>query len=146
MGDDDFALDAEGDEASAGWCFGVSSMCAVLGSTGSLLLDSARNEHLCSPKFADFRQKSSQAQRCAAERSDNFQVRKLVPLLVGPSGGKHAMEAAVTFRVAEVRDHILSLGKLVRKGFHFTLGPPWLHNGERREERAALLGTKQLAC
>ena len=33
------------------------------------------------------------------------------------------MEATATFRVAEVRDIILSLGKLVRKGFSFTLGP-----------------------
>ena len=33
------------------------------------------------------------------------------------------MEATATFRVAEVRDNILSLGKLVRKGFNFTLGP-----------------------
>ena len=33
------------------------------------------------------------------------------------------MEATATFRVAEVRDDILSLGKLVRKGFSFTLGP-----------------------
>ena len=33
------------------------------------------------------------------------------------------MEATATFRVAEVRDNILSLGKVVRKGFHFTLGP-----------------------
>ena len=40
--DDDFAMDAEGDETSTGWCFGVSSMCAVLGSTGSLLLDSEK--------------------------------------------------------------------------------------------------------
>ena len=32
------------------------------------------------------------------------------------------MEATATFRVAEVRDNILSLGKLVRKGFCFTLG------------------------
>ena len=40
--DDDFAMDAEGDETSIGWCFGVSSMCAVLGSTGSLLLDSEK--------------------------------------------------------------------------------------------------------
>ena len=43
--------------------------------------------------------------------------------LVGPTGGKHAMEATATFRVAEVRDHILSLGKLVRNGFSFSLGP-----------------------
>ena len=32
------------------------------------------------------------------------------------------MKATATFRVAEVRDNILSLGKLVRKGFSFTLG------------------------
>ena len=44
---------------------------------------------------------------------------KTVPMLVGPTGGKHAMEATATFRVAEVRDNILSLGKLVRKGFSF---------------------------
>ena len=48
---------------------------------------------------------------------------KTVPMLVGPTGGKHAMEATATFRVAEVRDNILSLGKLVRKGFSFNLGP-----------------------
>ena len=46
-----------------------------------------------------------------------------VPLLVCLSDGKQAMEATATFRVAEVRDNILSLRKLVRKGFHFTLGP-----------------------
>ena len=33
------------------------------------------------------------------------------------------LEATATFRVAEVRDNILSLGKLVRKGFSFNLGP-----------------------
>ena len=48
---------------------------------------------------------------------------KTVPLLVGPTAGKQAMEATATFRVAEVRDNILSLGKLVRMGFHFTWGP-----------------------
>ena len=44
-------------------------------------------------------------------------------MLVEPTGGKQAMEATATFRVAEVRDNILSLGKLERKGFKFTLGP-----------------------
>ena len=33
------------------------------------------------------------------------------------------MEATATFRVADVHDNFLSLVKLVRKGFHFTLGP-----------------------
>ena len=36
---------------------------------------------------------------------------------------KQSLEATVTFRVAEVRDNILSPGKLVRKGFNFVLGP-----------------------
>ena len=44
-------------------------------------------------------------------------------MLVGPTGGQHAMEATATFRVSEVRDNILSRGKLVRKGFSFNLGP-----------------------
>ena len=44
-------------------------------------------------------------------------------MLVGPRGGKHAVEATATFRVAEVRDNILSLGKVFRKGFSFNLGP-----------------------
>ena len=48
---------------------------------------------------------------------------KTVPMLVGPTGGKHVMEATFTFRVAEVRDNILSLGKLVPKGFSINLGP-----------------------
>ena len=33
------------------------------------------------------------------------------------------MEATATFRVAEVRDNILSLGKLVRNVFSFNLSP-----------------------
>ena len=33
MNVDDSVMDTERDEASTGWCFGVSSMCAVLGST-----------------------------------------------------------------------------------------------------------------
>ena len=53
MNVDDFMTDTERDEASIGWCFGVSSMCAFLGSTGSLLLDSGSDEHLCTPRFAD---------------------------------------------------------------------------------------------
>ena len=48
---------------------------------------------------------------------------KTVPMLVGSTGGKRAMEATATFRVAEVRDNILSFGKLIRKGFSFNMGP-----------------------
>ena len=65
MNVDESVMDIEGDEASTGWCFGVSSMCAVLGSTGSLLLDSGSEEHLCTPNGP--RPKSFQAQGCATE-------------------------------------------------------------------------------
>ena len=50
------------------------------------------------------------------------------------------MEATATFRVAEVRDNILSLGKLVRKGFNFSLGLHGCWDGERRQVCAALPG------
>ena len=43
-------IDDEGE--SLDWSFGVTSLCAALGSTGSLLLDSGTDEHLCAPKFA----------------------------------------------------------------------------------------------
>ena len=44
-------------------------------------------------------------------------------MMVGPTSGKQSMKATATFRVAEVRDNILSLGKLVKKGTNFVLGP-----------------------
>ena len=50
---DDDVMGTEDDETSTGWCFGVTSLCAAVGSTGSLLLDSGSDEHLCTPKFAD---------------------------------------------------------------------------------------------
>ena len=40
---------------------------------------------------------------------------KTVPLFVGPTGGKQAVKATATFRVAEVRDNILSLGTLCER-------------------------------
>ena len=50
---DDAVMGTEDDETSTGWCFGVTSLCAAVGSTGSLLLDSESDEHLCAPKFVD---------------------------------------------------------------------------------------------
>ena len=120
-------MDIERDEASTGWCFGLSIMCAVLGSTGSLLLDSGSDEHLCTPKFADLipwgPDRSLLKLKDVQQNDLAISGQKTVPLLVGPTGGKQAVEATTTFRVTEERDNILSLRKLVRKGFHFTLGP-----------------------
>ena len=50
---DDVVMRAGDDETSTGWCFAVTSTCAAVGSTGSLLLDSGSDEHLCTPTFAD---------------------------------------------------------------------------------------------
>ena len=117
---DDAVMGTVDDETSTGWSFAVARVCAAVGSTGSLL-DSGSDEHLCTPKFADLIP-------TGPDRSPNknglaISGQKTVPTLVGRTGGKHSMEATATFRVAEVRDNILSLGKLVRKGFSFTLGP-----------------------
>ena len=42
---DDVVMRTGDDETSTGWCFALTSMCAVVGSTGSLLLDSGSDEH-----------------------------------------------------------------------------------------------------
>ena len=88
---------------------------------------SESDEHLCTPKFADLittsRDHSSLKLKDVEQNDLVISGQNTVPMLVGPTGGKHAMEATATFRVAEVRGNILSLGKLVRKGFSFNFGP-----------------------
>ena len=84
-------MDIERGEASTGWCFGLSSMCAVLGSTGSLLLDSGSDEHLCTPKFADLiptgPDRSLLKLKDVQQNDLAISGQKTVPLLVGPTGG-----------------------------------------------------------
>ena len=91
LDNDDFVLEGEGDEASGGWSFGFSSMCAVLESTGSLLLDSGSDEHLCSPKFADLiptdPDRSLLKLKDVQQNDLTISGPKTVPLLVGPSSG-----------------------------------------------------------
>ena len=111
----------EDNETSMGWCFGVTSLWAAVGSTGSLLLDSGSDEHLCTPKFTDLIPTGPDCSHLKlkdAQQNDlTISGQKTAPMLVRPTGGKHAIEAIATFRVAEVRDKILSLGKMVRKGY-----------------------------
>ena len=90
-------------------------------------MDSGSDEHLCTPKFADLiptsRDRSPLKLKDVQRNDLVISGQKTVPMLVGQTVGKHAMGATATFRVVEVRDNILSLGKLVRKGFSFNLGP-----------------------
>ena len=113
---DDAVTGTEDDETSTAWCFAVTSLCAAVGSTGSLLLGCGSGEHLCTPKFADLiptgRDRSPLKLKDVQQNDLAISGQKTVPVLVGPTGGKHAMEATATFRVAEVRDNI-----------SFTLGP-----------------------
>ena len=124
---DDVVMRIGDDETSTGWCFALTSMCAVVGSTGSLLLDSGSDEHLCTPKVADLiptsRDRSPLELKDVQQNDLVISGQQTVPMLVEPTGGQHAMEATATSRVAQVRDNIYSLGKLIRKGFSFTLGP-----------------------
>ena len=110
---DDVVMRAGDDETSTGWCFAVTGLCAVVGSTVSLLPDSGSDEHLCTPKFADLIPTSPDRSPSSSRMCNGM----------GPTGGKHAMEATATFPAAEVRDNILSLGKLRRKGFSFNFCP-----------------------
>ena len=43
---DEDVMGTEDDKTSTVWCFGVTSLCAAVGSEGC-------DEHLCTPKFAD---------------------------------------------------------------------------------------------
>ena len=112
-------IDDEG--VSLGWCFAATSLCAAVGSTGSLLLDSGNDEHLCTPKFADLNPTTPDRSPLKLKDVQQNELaiigEKVVPMMVGATGGKQSLEATATFSVAEVRDIILSLGKLVRKGF-----------------------------
>ena len=98
-----------------------------MGSTGSLLLDSGGDELSCTPKFADLiatsRDRSLLKLKDVQQNELAITGQKIVPTMVGLAGGKRSLETTATFRVAEVKDSILSLGKLVRKGFSFSLGP-----------------------
>ena len=149
---DDAVMGTEDDETSTGWCFAVTSLCAAVGSTGSLLLDSGRHKHLCTPKFADLiptgPDRSLLKLKDAQQNDLAISGQKTVPMLVGPTSGKHAVEATATFRVAEVRDNILSLGKLVRKvSFSFTLGPRGCSKEkDGRRVPLSLERNKQFAC
>ena len=50
---EDVVMRTGDDETSTGWCFALTSMCATVGSAGSLFLDSGSDEHLCTPRFKD---------------------------------------------------------------------------------------------
>ena len=58
---DDAVMGTEDDETSMGWCFGVTSLCAAVGSTCSLLLDSGRRT------FVHTRTAAPRTQGCATE-------------------------------------------------------------------------------
>ena len=92
---DDVVMRTGDDEPSTGRCFAVASMCAAIGSTGSLLLDSGSDELLCTPKFADLIPTSPDRSRLKLKDVQQNDLvissQKTVPMLVGPTGGKQAM-------------------------------------------------------
>ena len=45
-----------------------------------------------------------------------------MPMLLGPTGGKHAVEVTATFRVVEVRDNMLTLENWFERILVFNLG------------------------
>ena len=119
---DDVGMRAGDDETSTGWCFAVTSLSAVVGSTGYLLLDSGSDEHLCTPTFAALiptsRDRSPLKLKDVQQNDLVISGQKTVPMLVGPTVGKHAMEA---------RPHS-ELPRCVTtscrwEGFSFNLGP-----------------------
>ena len=96
-------MEVDDEGGSLGWCFAVASLCAAVGSRSSLPLDSGCDEHLCTPQFADLiptgPDRSSLKLKDVQQNDLAISGQKTVPMLVGPTGGKQAMEATATFRV-----------------------------------------------
>ena len=90
-------------------------------------VDSGADDHVCPLSFASWLPAEPRWHAAKAEGKDNLYDAqgallkdggtRTVPLLLGPEGQR----AKVTFRVTTVRNPILSLGKLLREGFEFSL-------------------------
>ena len=105
-GDRTGPLDLRDDETSTGCCFALTSMCAVVGSTGSLLLDSGSDEHLCNLKFADLIPTSRDRSLLKLKdvQQNDLVISGQKTMLVGPTGGKHA-----------IRDGLIPGGQILSK-------------------------------
>ena len=139
------------------WCFAMTTDSNCQAVQGTVLIDSGSDEHVCRKEFAPAYETQPDphpvtlrdVQRGVLQQ---YGVRD-VSLQIGPHG---ITEAQCAFKVADVNDDVLSLGRLLRRGFEFVLSmgrgycmyprgkpekavPLFLHNNSLRLEALPLV-------
>ena len=90
------------------------------GPTGTLLVDSGGDDHICHPDFAKespLKKSVKLTQRDVQGNPLSHHGTRHVNLRVGAQGQR----ANIDFQIADTSDNMLSLGKLLRNGFVFSL-------------------------
>ena len=114
--------DEQSKEKDDRWCFALVTDSNCQAVKGGVLIDSGSDEHVCIKEFAPAYETQldphpvtlRDVQRGVLQQ---YGVRD-VSLQIGPSG---ITAAQCAFKVADVNDDVLSLGRLLRRGFEFDL-------------------------
>ena len=141
-------MEVDDEGKSLGWCFGVASLCAAVGSTGSLLLDSGGDELSCTPKFADT-DRNKPGPQLPQTQGKQHELAINRPKDRAHDGGTGRWET-----VAGDNGHVprrggagqyLVAGKAGQERFQLFVGSAWLFGGEGRQVCAARPGKEQFA-
>ena len=104
------------------WCFAVTTDSNCQAVQGSVLIDSGSDEHVCRKEFAPAYETQPDPHPVTLRDVQKGVLQQYgvrdVSLQIGPSG---ITEAQCAFKVADVNDDVLSLGRLLRRGFEFDL-------------------------
>ena len=104
------------------WCFAMTTDSNCQAVKGSVLIDSGSDEHVCRKEFAPAYETQPDPHPVTLRDVQKGVLQQYgvrdVSLQIGPSG---ITEAQCAFKVADVNDDVLSLGRLLRRGFEFDL-------------------------
>ena len=104
------------------WCFAMTTDSNCQAVQGGVLIDSGSDEHVCRKEFAPAYETQSDPRPVTLRDVQKGVVQQYgvrdVSLQIGPSG---ITEAQCAFKVADVNDDVLSLGRPLRRGFEVDL-------------------------
>ena len=104
------------------WCFAMTTDANCHAVRGSVLIDSGSDEHVCRKEFAQVYETQPDPHPVTLRDVQKGVLQQYgvrdVSLQMGPSG---ITAAQCAFKVADVNDDVLSLGRLLRRGFEFDL-------------------------
>ena len=104
------------------WCFAMTTDANCRAVKGSVLIDSWSDEHVCRKEFAPAYETQPDPHPVTLRDVQKGVLQQYgvrdVSLQIGPSG---ITASQCAFKVADVNDDVLSLGRLLRRGFEFDL-------------------------